>query len=151
MVWCVFGLLWRMESAWRTRRDRGAAPIPPASRDVLLLLPWLALEYVMLIYLPFRSFHYYVVSCIPFVLLSGTMWAALGAMRASLPARPLLAAGSVAAVLSMAFARTTLDTVVPIAIGRCRAYDGEADRAFFDGMVARDVINFGVPARSPAP
>ena len=151
MVWCVFGLLWRIESAWRSRRNRAAAPIPPASGDLLLLLLWLVLEYVMLIYLPFRSFHYYVVSCIPMVLLSGTMWAALAAARASLRARPLLAAGSLAAVLSMAFVRTTLDTVVPIAIARCRAYDDEADRAFFDDMVARDVINFGVPPQSPVP
>jgi hypothetical protein len=149
MAWCVFGLLWWGESTWRNRRDRTGFAVAFSSSDLLFLLVWLGLEYVMLIYLPFRSFHYYVVSCIPLVMLSGLMWAGLGASRRSLPARPMLAAGSVAAVLSLAFARTTLDTVIPIAIARLRAYDAGADRAFFDSMVDRPVINFGVPSQPP--
>ena len=99
----------------------------------------------MLVYLPFRAFHYYVVSCLPLVLLSGTLWAGLGALRDKLPPRPALSCVSVACVLSIAFSRIVVDTIVPIAIARYRSYDAAADRSYFDELVSREVIDFGVP------
>lgn len=150
MAWCVFGLLWWVESAWRMRRGGTGFAVALSSSDLFFLLLWLALEYVMLIYLPVRAFHYYVVSCTPLVLLSGLMWAGLAATRPTLPTRRMLAAGSVAAVLSLAFARTTVDTVVPIAIARLRTYDAGADRAFFSSIVDREVIKLGMPSQPPS-
>jgi len=149
MAWGALALLAWVESAHRRIPAGGGSHWPTPTPDIAFLLIWLALEYIMLIFLPFRSFHYYVVSSLPLILLSGSFWTALAAAAGKLPPRRALACTSVAAVLSLAFARTAIDRIVPMTLGRFQAYDRQVDQAFFDAMAARNVINFGLPPNYP--
>jgi len=148
MAWAAIGLFWWIEAQGRKESARIDPRWPTHSVDVAFLLIWLALEYVMLIVLPVRSFHYYVVSSLPLILLAGTFWSAIMTTANRLPGTAALASLSVAAFASIALARTAIDRIVPMAIARYQSYDAQADRAFFDNMVAREVINSGLPPDS---
>jgi hypothetical protein len=126
--WCMLGLVF-----WsRSRLVVGATSHPPAGRDLVFLLLWLAAECLMLVLLPRRSFHYYAISCMPVILLSGVFWAALLRERAAAPG-PVAKVVLATAVLgsSMAF-RPAIDRFVPVSISLVRSYDAVADRAAFE-------------------
>lgn len=141
LVWCVWGL-----SAWtQTRRRHGRDGLFPAARDVGFLLLWAALECAMLVFLPLRAYHYYVLSCLPFILLSGSFWTMLPRLAGRFSERAVVRCLSVAAVLSVVCGRSVPVTMVPTALGRLRRYDAEADRAFFDHVLALQINTFGAP------
>ncbi len=148
MVWAAGGFLWWIESRLRHRANTDELTDSFSSSHLVFLIIWFILECIMLVFLPFRSFHYYVLTALPLVLLSGMIWSELAALRRHRQPRETGACIIVAACLSLALARTTIDTVVPIAIGRFQTYDAQADRTFFDTMATRDIIDFGRPPPS---
>ena len=143
MAWAGIGLILWGRTRWSGRvadaAQRANRPNHlPTPADVSFLLIWLVLECVMLVYLPQRAFHYYVLSCLPLIFLSGLIWAVLRTdpyLVGSRFARLTLAA---VAIWSIAFARPTVDTLVPTAISRYRSYDAATDRAYFD-----EALNWG--------
>lgn len=144
MAWCAFGLAWWIEA--RARRSATNAESPPTSfGKVSFLLVWIAAECVMLVYLPLRAYHYYVISCLPLVILSGLFWAQLSVLNGKVPSRYRIAGVSFAALLSIAFFKPVIDTMVPAAIARYRSYDADADRAYFDKIVSLGEHHFGAP------
>lgn len=148
MAWAAVGLILWARSAWSgtatVAETEAARPrSSPAPSDVSFLLIWLALECLMLVYLPQRAFHYYVLSCLPLIFLSGLIWAALRApsrQAGNGSGRIVLAA---VAIWSVAFVRPAVDTFVPAAVARCRSYDAAADRAFFESALAWGHLDLG--------
>lgn len=151
MVLCIMAIAWWTEDRRRNRMSGAAGGVGSSlsASDLQLLLLWFGAECVMLVFLPLRAYHYYVLSCLPVVILSGAFWAGLEAQGESMSRRGRFASVAVAAVLSMAFVRTAVDTMVPAMIGKYRSYDSAADRAYFDGLLARGITDFGAPPASP--
>jgi hypothetical protein len=146
--WGVIGLGAYVMLRWSAARPPMSTPQTclgprPRPREIGFLFLWLGLECVMLVYLPRRGFHFYVLSCLPVVFLSGLLWSALlgatGGM-AVLTRRAMLA---VAAIWSVAFYRPTLDAFVPIVITRCQNYDAAADQARFEEALRWGYIDIG--------
>jgi len=120
----------------RPADDTSAYPaVVPGPADVSLLLIWLALECVMLVYLPQRAFHYYALSCLPVILCSGLIWVVLGENRRVIGRRRVRTALAAVAIWSIALARPAIDVLVPTAIARYRWYDAATDRAYFDAAL----------------
>ncbi len=116
-----------LETRWATRYV--------SSFDLTFLLLWLVLECVLLIYLPRRSYHYYVLSFIPVILLSGTFWAVLRAVLEgqSLPGRSILTAALI--FWSLAAARPAMNELLPVCLARWKQFDAQADQAHFEHVV----------------
>jgi len=132
--WCRYGIGGRPGRAVHATGGRGL----PSTADVSFLLLWLILECVMLVHLPRRSFHYYALSSLPVIFLSGLFWAVLQWELAATKARSAKQIVAVAAIWSAAFVRPAVDLLVPTAVARYRTYDAEADQAFFDESLTRD-------------
>ncbi len=127
--WCTLGLVFWSYS--RLAPGANAHP-PPAGRDLVFLFLWLVAECLMLVLLPRRSFHYFAISCLPVILLSGVFWAALLRERATVPG-PVAKVVLATAVLGSAMAfRPAIDRFVPVSISLVRSYDAVADRAAFE-------------------
>jgi hypothetical protein len=97
----------------------------------------------MLVYLPQRAFHYYVLSCLPLIFLSGLIWPALRAsprQAGNVSGRVVIAA---VVIWSMAFVRPAVDTLVPTAIARYRSYDAAADRTVFENVLHWGQLDLG--------
>jgi len=126
--WCALGVvLWA-----HSRPTPRANTHSPAGRNLTFLLLWLAAECLMLVLLPRRSFHYYAISCLPVILLSGMFWAALRRDRAAVPA-PIAKVVFATAILGSAIAfRPVIDELVPVSISRVRSYDAAVDRNAFE-------------------
>lgn len=147
MAWSALALLLWIEFRWK-RPASDASPQPGGSMspaDLSFLLIWLITECIMLVFLPLRAYHYYVLSCLPLVILSGAFWSHLLALRNVLPRRELAACVSAAAVFSITLGRTIVDEMVPKTIGNFRSYDAAADREYFDEAVSWGNIDFGAP------
>ena len=146
--WSVIGLTGYLALRWSALRSPTSTspshwgPLP-RPRQIGFLLLWLGLECVMLVYLPRRGFHFYVLSCLPVVFLSGLLWSVLfdatGAMTVS--ARRISLA--VAAIWSIAFYRPTIDAFMPIVITRCQNYDAAADQARFEEALRWGYLDIG--------
>jgi len=136
VVWCVIGLAgWCRRSGSRSRL--------PHAREVSFLLLWLGLECLMLLWLPRRSYHYYAISCLPVIFLSGLFWTVLheeSALSVSAAPRWVMA---VAAIWSVAYFRPAVDVLVPTTIARCRNYDAAADQRFFDECLRQNHAGTG--------
>jgi len=130
--WCVLGLILWAHGHLTARGNTQAAACPPSGRDLTFLLLWLAAECLMLILLPRRSFHYYAISCLPLILISGAFGAALLHDRARMPA-PIGRIVFATALLGSAMVlRPAIDRLVPISISLVRSYDAAADQAAFE-------------------
>lgn len=126
--WCALGVVLWAHSRLAPRTNTRS----PAGRNVAFLLLWLAAECLMLVLLPRRSFHYYAISCLPVILLSGVFWAALRRDRSAVPA-PIANVVFATAILGSAIAfRPAIDRFVPVSISLVRSYDAVADRAAFE-------------------
>jgi hypothetical protein len=122
-----------------SRRGVGS---PGSWRDTSLLVVWLVMECLTLVVAPLRSYHYYVIACLPLVLLSGAFWERLVSMRdGGAPARRARIA--VGAVLSLAAARPTVDAVIPVTWARWRSYDRAVDQAYFMTVTEMDLSRLG--------
>jgi hypothetical protein len=97
----------------------------------------------MLVYLPQRSFHYYVLSCLPLILLSGLIWPALRTTTRGERSPSHRVVLAVVAIWSIAFVRPAVDTLVPTAIGRYRSYNAAVDRAFFEDALKWGHLDLG--------
>ena len=100
-------------------------------------------ESALLAKLPLRSAHYYVLTCVPLVLLSGLPFAALRSCVAPLSPRARLAAWSIAIAGAAALYKPAADPIVPIAIARYRAFDWRADIETFNEAIHWGRIHFG--------
>lgn len=136
IFWIAWGALAWIESRFRSRS-------PLFFVDLLLLSLWCAAELALLSYLPLRSSHYYVVTCVPLVLLSGAGLASLlrSVRHLSQPVR--VATWSMAVIGSGICLRPSVDAIVPAAIARYRAYDWLADQRYFDEAINWGRIHFG--------
>lgn len=145
LAWCLWALLWSLERRLRSRPSKSSHGVPPAVSlsDLVLLGIWCATESALLLVLPLRSAHYYVVACVPFILISGAPWAALSKSVERWPHRARLAVWSIAIVGSAALYRPAVDAIVPCAIARYRAYDWEADARYFERAVHSGRIHYG--------
>ncbi len=139
MVWAAWALARRIECGVRgeSMMETGSA------RVVTFLMLWTAAEVVMLWRLPLRSPHYYVVSCVPFMLLAGVPIAAFGRSVTKMAPRARTVAWSVAVVLSGVFLRPVVDEIVPRAIGAYRSYDWAEEQRRFDEALDWGPIHFG--------
>ncbi len=144
LVWCVLAIIWWAERGVRSRRVASVAP-----GDLTFLLVWCAAECVMLVYLPLRAFHYYVLSSLPVVILSGAFWKLLMETLRNHARRVMVCGVAAAAVFSMAFVRLIPDMIVPAAIARYRLYDATADRAHFEKVLSLKINTFGAPPPPP--
>jgi hypothetical protein len=145
MIWIALAAFLRVGSAVSVRR-RSATSGPPGVRvfEASLLVVWLAIECAMLVYLPRRSFHYYVLSMMPLVLLSGGFWRGLhGLLMGHAPvARSTFI---VAAVLwSAATFRPALTELVPVSFLRLRGFDAAEDQRHFEEVVRWENGSMGV-------
>jgi len=145
LIWGVLGLLLWWEAWFRKSEGQSGACGMLDASEIGFLVMWFVLECIMLVKLPFRSFHYYVVTSLPLILLTGIFWTRIVSLRIRLSAGAAFACVSTAAVLSLAFGRITIDALVPIAIARYRAYDVDVDDAFFHTMADMEIIDFGRP------
>lgn len=153
MAWALMGLVlwvtrWLTAGSGRNHsavdaRAGGSAAGPPGLRPVSFLLFWLALECLLLVYLPQRSFHYYVLACLPLVFLSGLVWSLLGRGRPGGDPRSRRVALAVVAIWSIVFARPAVDWLVPTAVARYRSYDGAVDRSYFDTALQWGRLDLG--------
>ncbi len=148
LAWSATGIfMWAtMQHNRHPVPTRHRQPVPRRDlprRDLGLLILWIALECVMLAILPLRSYHYYVIACLPVILLSGAFWANLMLGLDGSTHKHARVQIAVAAVLSLAVVRTTVDATVPIAWSRYRSYDADADRAYFEQVVAMDLAHLG--------
>ena len=132
--WCRYGLGGRPGHAVHVA---GEHRLPSAS-DVSFLLLWMILECVMLVHLPRRSFHYYALSSLPVIFLSGLFWAVLQHELTATKVRAAKYVIATAAIWSAAFVRPAVDLLVPTAVARYRTYDAEADQSFFDESLTQD-------------
>ena len=111
--------------------------------DITLLLFWALAEFALLTKLPLRSAHYYVLTCVPFILLSGLPFAAVRSCAAGLSPRARLATWSIAIVGAAALYKPAVDPIVPIAIARYRAFDWQGDIDTFNEAIHWGRIHFG--------
>ncbi len=151
LVWGAMGLLWWLEARFHKSEVHSVARGALDASEVGFLVMWFVFECAMLIKLPFRSFHYYVVTSLPLILLAGIFWTRVASLNVRLRADAAFACLSTAAVLSLSFGRMTVDALVPIAIARYRAYDADVDNAFFQSMADREIIDFYRPPPPESP
>lgn len=135
MAWAVFRCI---ELRIRGRRGNFSIVNPLG-----FLVLWAALEMLLIAHLPLRSSHYYVSSCIPFVLLTAYPVLAFSTCMTALPGRDRAVAWCAAIVLSAVFARASLDEIVPRGMAAWRSYDWLAERARFDDALKWGPIHFG--------
>ncbi|MBN1511111.1 MAG: glycosyltransferase family 39 protein [Phycisphaerae bacterium] len=126
--WCALGVVLWAHSRLAPRTSTRS----PAGRNLTFLLFWLAAECLMLVLLPRRSFHYYAISCLPVILLSGLFWAALLHERATVPGHVAKVVFATAVLGSAMAFRPTIDRFVPVSISLVRSYDAVADSAAFE-------------------
>lgn len=145
LLWCLWGALALVEQWQGARRSQCTPHERPAMslNDLSLLLIWCIAELALLCVLPLRSAHYYVVTCVPFVLISGAPLAALSRTLGPLPRRVRVTAWSMAILGSAALYRPAIDAIVPCAIARYRAFDWERDQRCFNEAINWGRIHFG--------
>ncbi|MCP4251417.1 MAG: hypothetical protein GY778_30645 [bacterium] len=153
MAWALMGLVlwvawWLTARAGRIQpvvdaRSGGSQAGPPGPRAVSFLLLWLALECLLLVYLPQRAFHYYALACLPVVFLSGLLWSLVGRDRPGGDPRSRRAAVAVVAVWSIVFARPAVDWLVPTAVARYRSYESAVDRDYFESALQWGRLDLG--------
>jgi len=136
MIWIALAAYLHAASAVFSKRRSGS---PGLSRirvvDASFFALWLALECAMLVYLPRRSFHYYILSMMPLLLLSGEFWRALQGLLAgqTIAARSVFI---VAAVLwSAATLRPALSEFSPVSSVRYRGFSAAEDQQHFEEVV----------------
>jgi len=142
---------------WGIDSSMGANRIVQTT-DLTLLLLWALCEVALLSQLPLRSAHYYVVTCVPIIVLAGLPFAVLRTLLISRPARVRLAAWSIAVIGLAAWYRPVVNAIVPTAIARYQSFDWEADRKLFNEAIHWGRIHFGrgqpwveTPPADPAP
>jgi hypothetical protein len=108
-----------------------------------MVLLWCALELLLLHHLPLRSAHYYVATCVPFVLLSGWPWMVLARSLPGFSRGAQVASWSIAVIGAAICYRPVVDVIVPKAIANYRAYDWSADQRYFDEAIQWGRIHFG--------
>lgn len=139
MVWSLWAATAWIERRWSrpVSGEKSTASSVGAS-DVFLLLLWCGLEMLLIAHLPLRSAHYYVVACVPFIVLSGLPLAVFADCVSSLDDRAKRAAWTFMVIGSAVFMRQTVDEIVPRAISTYGSHDwAEEDRRF------KDAINWG--------
>ncbi|MEE9296737.1 MAG: hypothetical protein V3W34_17475, partial [Phycisphaerae bacterium] len=165
LVWAAWAAAAWMESRVRGRAPAASKPVAPGRwdevgglvgtdgcekgfshqhvNDLFLLVLWCALEMYLIANLPLRSAHYYVASCVPFVVLSGLPAAIFAGSVRSLPRPAQRTAWTFAVIGSAVFCRWTIDEIVPRAISSYGSHDWAAESRRFDQAIHWGPIHFG--------
>lgn len=141
LVWCVLGVVWRLNRSNKPADRSSRVPL----RVMSFLCLWVAAEGIMLVYLPLRAYHYYVITALPVVVLGGLFWDELRHVRASLAAQTGRRCLAVAVVLTLVFSKPIPETLGALSYSRMTHYDGDKDRAFFAEVLSWKRKTFGAP------
>lgn len=145
-LWLPLGLgVWALLATIERSRNQHAGPrdFTVASSDLSLLLMWAAAELLLLVFLPLRSSHYYVATCVPIVILSGWPFMVMAQSVKGQALHVRRAFWSITVIGVAVFYRSTANEVVPTAMARYRSYDWHADQEFFDDAVNWGRVHFG--------
>jgi len=145
MVWIALSIVLYCRQHLRRNDDESGASSQGALRfDVTFLILWQVLECVLLIYLPRRSYHYYVLSFIPLILLSGTFWSGLLTLLEGHGRRTRSALITAMVLWSMASMRPALNELIPVSLARWKQFDAQADQDHFEHVVRWENGSLGV-------
>lgn len=145
LIWGAFVMVWSCDAVRRSRAAKtdDLSGSLASGGDGLFLVLWLLAECVMAVYLPLRAFHYYVLSCLPLLILSGAYWRWIHERLSRISPQAHFAGLCCAGLLSVSLSRPALDTLVPTAIARWRSYEASKDRANFLELLSRGPDHFG--------
>ncbi len=126
--------------AWKRRENIGRDTY---HQPTGFLVIWAAAELFMLWNMPLRSSHYFVLTSVPLILLTGAFWAMYWRVIREKSTGRRQAGVAVAVVLTAAACRPVVDIIVPVAMARYRTYDWASDRQHFDAAIHWGRIHFG--------
>ncbi len=148
IAWGVWAVLNLIESRLRRRSDSSSVDTldsRPLTNDssITFLLLWIGAEVLLLWRLPLRSPHYYVIACVPFMLLAGAFVSTFGRSVNGLAPSTRRLSCVAAVVLSGVFLRPAVDEIVPRAITAQRNHDWRAEKRRFEESLRWGPIHFG--------
>lgn len=136
-IWAVWAIM-----EWAERRARRQSVALNFAPPTFLAL-WCACETYLLINLPLRSPHYYIIACVPFLLLSAAPVAAFARCVTTIPPRARLTVWTVAVVFSAILFKPSIDEIVPRAIAAHATYDWSLEESRFQDEINKGPIHYG--------